>query len=187
MARPALDAETHRLKGTRATRPSRAKAPEPSNVKAGKPKMPHGMPKEARRAWRSAVALLEERGTLSPEIGPTLELYARCLARYREASAEIECKGLLVTQTVLDSHGVALERDRPNPALAVVEKAEKQLFNLGAVLGLNPVSREKVKQARKPQTELPAKPGSAAALCPELFLVNRPAPKPEPEGENDGD
>jgi len=155
MARPQISDELHRLKGTR---PTRAQAPAPSiaAVASGRPTCPAHLSPDARKAWRKAVKILADRGTLSAGDGQLLAMYAELVARWVAAKAEIAAKGLMVVVTVLSNRGEPIEKERVNPALKIAQESEKQLATLGDRLGLSPTFREKVRPA-KPVPPPPSK------------------------------
>jgi len=173
--RPALSPELHDLKGTRATRPSRAKQTD----EGGEPSVPSGRPKTPKEfselevsCWKSALKILKARGVLSRGDGEALEIWSRTKARYITASKALEKEGLIVTETRYSKSGDPYEVRVPNPNLKIVEQCETRLQTSARALGLNPIDRTKVKQTKASAAgaRVPTYPaGSIGAMMPELF------------------
>jgi P27 family predicted phage terminase small subunit len=145
MGRPRTPDAIHKLQGTK-PHPSTAKTH--SEVPAARPKMPSHLSREAQKAWRGLVRLLEERGTLSRADSMALSIWAETQARWIAAKAELATYGIVIEVTVLDSNGVAVITRKPNPALRTVEQCEKNLRAMAREFGCTPQSRERVKPAK---------------------------------------
>jgi len=117
--------------------------------------MPGHLSEEARKAWRSLVALLEERGTLSRADSMALSIWAETQARWVAAKADVEKYGIVIESNVLDSNGRAVITRKPNPALRTVEQCEKSLRALAREFGCTPGSRERVKPAKPQESDAP--------------------------------
>lgn len=146
MARPELPAHLHDLKGTA------SQAAKPNVIalatQGGRPVCPRHLSKSARKEWLAAVKLLEARCTLDPAAGPTLELYAETRARWLEAKADVNTRGLLITIQKSTSKGDLYEATIENPLLEVAQTCEAQLMQLTKTLGIAPDSREKVQKVK---------------------------------------
>jgi P27 family predicted phage terminase small subunit len=140
----------HKLRGTEYR--DRTK---PSQVTAGRPKMPEHLSADAKKEWRRIVTLLEERGTLSKADSAVLALYCENHARWLQAKRDVAEHGIIVTVTVLDRNGEQVTSRKTNPALRIAENAERSLRGFLKEFGMTPGSRERVKPA-KPVEEKPA-------------------------------
>ncbi len=130
-------------------RKSRAKA---SETVAGIPRPPSWMSKAARREFRRVAAHLAARGTVSPADEQALTLYACSYSRFIIAQQDLDTNGQRIRVTVLDSHGAAVEVDRDNPSLKLVQAEAKTLLTFLRQMGMTPATREKIKPA-KPNEE----------------------------------
>jgi P27 family predicted phage terminase small subunit len=147
----------------------------PSVFIGGRPKCPKHLSPIARAQFRRCVKLLETRRTITPGDADTLAVYSELLARWIVAKGEVGDK-LIVTKTVLDSHGEAHEVERLNPLLKIVEKCESQLVRLEASLGLTPTDRDRAKQTKVSDAGEQVIPGSCADQFPELFKMGKLVP-----------
>jgi P27 family predicted phage terminase small subunit len=136
--------EYHALTGA-SDRKSRAKS---SEIAAETPRPPSWLSKPAKREFRRVAAFLADRGTVSQADGATLTLYACSYSRYITAQKDLDQNGHRITVKVLDSHGAAVEVDRENPSLKLVQAEAKTLLTFLRQLGMTPATREKVKPAK---------------------------------------
>lgn len=143
--RPALPEELHALKGTHQQRENNV---IPLALVGGRPTCPKHLSKAARKEWLAAVKLLEARGTLEPGCGPTLNLYAVLMARWLEAKADIDARGLQIKTKKTTSRGEIYEVEIENPMLRIAQDSEAQLQQLTKTLGIAPDAREKVKKVK---------------------------------------
>lgn len=146
MARPELPAGLHELKGT-ASKASKANV-VPLALMGGRPVCPRHLSRAARKEWLAAVKLLEARCTLDPAAGSTLELYAETRARWLEAKADINLRGLQITIQKATSRGDLYETTVENPMLEIAQTCEAQLMQLTKTLGIAPDSRSKVDKVK---------------------------------------
>jgi P27 family predicted phage terminase small subunit len=179
--RPALSAEHHALRGTKATRPSRARSDAgEEQVAAGRPKMPKTFSPLEVECWKSAVKILKSRGVLSRGDSEALELWARTKARYIRASQALEKEGDIVTETRFSKSGDEYEVRVQNPNLKIVEKCLTHLQSMARALGLNPIDRTKIKKTKPSEESLRAvvtyASGSVGAACPDAFSGKRQLP-----------
>jgi P27 family predicted phage terminase small subunit len=140
--------EYHDLTGA-GDRKSRAKA---SETVSGTPRPPSWMSKAARREFRRVAGHLAARGTVSPADEQALTLYACSFARFITAQQDLDTNGQRIKVKVLDSHGAAVEIDRDNPSLKLVQTEAKTLLTFLRQLGMTPATREKIKPT-KPNEE----------------------------------
>jgi P27 family predicted phage terminase small subunit len=139
----AISIEEHKLKGTR---PTRAASGAPSE--AGRPRMPKHLSESAQRVWKETLRLLRRRGTLTADTGPTLAIYAECVATWEVAKADIIARGQIISETRFSKSGTEYQIDVVNPSMKIKENCERQALAVLKALGLSPDAREKVKKAR---------------------------------------
>lgn len=115
---------------------------------AGVPSKPAALSVAAGVVWDETIAILAGvPGLLTPVDGPTVELFARTLARYRELESFIEAHGPVLVMR--DDKG-AVKYAQPAPQASLAAKLLPQLRGLAAELGLNPSARARI--------DLPAAP-----------------------------
>jgi len=161
MPRPQKSEFEHELAGTR----PQTVPEKPSVFRAGRPQFPQHLTPVAKREFKRAVKLLEDRGVLTQGDYTTLSIYAEVFARWIQAKGEIHALGLMVEVEVTDNHGEAHIVRRLNPLLRVAQDCEKQLRALAKTLGLTPIDRDKVKQvagAKTVETDPATVPGTVA-------------------------
>jgi P27 family predicted phage terminase small subunit len=95
------------------------------------PAPPTHLSPDAAAIWRETVGLLEARGTLNREDAMTLETYCMAVIRQRRLTVELEAHPLVVDGKL-------------SPLLRVAEATAATVKNLGHVLGLNPVARQRM-------------------------------------------
>jgi P27 family predicted phage terminase small subunit len=169
MARPRIDAAFRTSASAKYdARRDRTKAVE-STVTASRPRMPATLTATEQAFWKSAVSLLRSKGTLAKTDAPTLTLYAVISARYVKANADIEEKGLVYDEQRFSKAGDSYTVRVTNPNVKIAESCERQLLALQKSLGLTPADREKVRKAKPRPGSEPPKPGTLAALRPDLL------------------
>jgi P27 family predicted phage terminase small subunit len=136
--------EYHALTGA-FDRKSRAKA---SEITAETPRPPFWLSKAARKEFKRVAAFLADRGTVSQADGAALTLYACSFARFITAQQDLDLSGHRIKVKVLDSHGAAVEVERENPSLKLVQSEAKTLLSFLRNMGMTPATREKVKPAK---------------------------------------
>jgi phage terminase small subunit len=101
-------------------------------------KPPSGLDSAGRSAWRRAVLVVERLGD-DPELcGETLHAYAVACSRVVRLRREwMQAGGSAIREG--PRGGVY-----PDPVLGSIEKAERWAFELGASLGLDPISRHRL-------------------------------------------
>jgi P27 family predicted phage terminase small subunit len=109
---------------------------------AGVPTKPAGLPVDAGVIWDSTIALLADvPGLLTVADGPTVELFARTLARYRALEAFTEANGPVLC--LRDDKG-AVRFAQPSPQASLSAKLLPQIRGLAAELGLSPSARTRI-------------------------------------------
>lgn len=144
-----IDPEWHRKRGTK---PSHY-VPEPAKDKAGKPKMPAYLSKEARKEWKRVLPLLEARGSVTEADAMALTVYCEAVSRYVAALKSLERDGITVTTVVLDSNGQAHKSAKPNHSLKVAETCERTIRAFLREFGCTPLTRERIKPAAEPEAD----------------------------------
>lgn len=167
MPRPALTRSEEWLRGSK----SKAATPPsaPSNVVAGRPRIPKDLSPDARKVFKRLCVLLESRRALTEGDTELLRLYAVVFDRHKRAMAHVAAENEITTYTRLDNHGVAHDIEKKNLWLDVATTAERTMVGILDRLGLTPANREKIKPAAPAPAPATPIPGTALALCPELF------------------
>lgn len=170
------------MHGTRAHPPSGDKA---SAVEPGRPRFPVGISHEARRLFKALCGLLEKRGHLTTGDGELIRLYVILHDRQARAQAALEKEGEICEYVRLDSSGVAHPQVKPNIALAIAERAEKQMVTILVQLGLTPRSRDGVKSVGQKAQAGPPQPGTALYLLKEAEEREREGQEKENADDSD--
>src|ERR1700733_4040740 len=148
MSRP-LPVEALKLRGysdTTVRKLSSQKSEKVAAFNSGKPETPQHLNAEEREAWTAAVALLEQRGTLTPGDGPALTLYAQTVVEHRAERTHLENEGRVPVVNKLDRLGRQVVIHDVNPRVRVVRDLEKTLVLLLRELGLTPLRRHHVQR-----------------------------------------
>jgi P27 family predicted phage terminase small subunit len=153
MSKPALSIETHRIRGTR---PTRAKPEQPSNVSAGRPRMPKHLCPAAVAVWKDTVRIMRRRGILSADCAPTLAVFAEVSATWELAKADVLARGQIIEETRTKKNGETYTVEAVNPSCFLQSEAEKKLLSLTKALGLSPDARQKVKTVKEKPELVPA-------------------------------
>jgi P27 family predicted phage terminase small subunit len=162
MGRPAKSVQRNWLDGTK----SQAKI-TPAAFVAGRPRVPKHLGPVARKAFKRACQLLENRRTLTPSDETTLELYAQCYARWFQATNEVGTDLMIETQ-VTDNNGNLRTVRRINPLLKIVAETESRLLALAKALGFTQTDIGRCKTTAF-DTKREVIPGSMADLYPEMY------------------
>jgi P27 family predicted phage terminase small subunit len=141
--------EHHELLGSK----YRNRAKTESNLPADVPRMPSHLTKEARAEWRRILPMLLQRRSLTPADAQVLALYTENYSRWLAAKRDVEENGIVVSTTVLDKHGAAIQTRKTNPALRTLENCERSLRALLRELGATPATRERVLPAKPKEDE----------------------------------
>jgi len=99
------------------------------------PPMPAHLPSSMRDDWRTTASDLVGRGLLNQASIPMLETYVGALWMARECRKAIEKHGVLIK--------AEKGQPKPNPAAAMLAKAQETIARLGDDLGISPVSRSR--------------------------------------------
>jgi P27 family predicted phage terminase small subunit len=101
------------------------------------PKAPDWMPEHAKGIWDRAAAWLVGAKILTKQDLHNLESFAMAYARWRQAQDHVTEHGI----TVENPSSGALQK---NPALTVINEANRQMVVFGSALGLDPASRARL-------------------------------------------
>lgn len=145
------------LKLLAGAQPCRVNADEPRPA-PGEPTAPAHLAGEALAEWRRIVPKLVAMGILTEADGPALAIYTVAYARWIQARAEVERRGLMIDTTIvkasaLDADGNLVEVEhfnprgcvKPNAAVAIVAAAEATMARILGTFGLTPADRSRVK------------------------------------------
>jgi P27 family predicted phage terminase small subunit len=143
--------EEHELAGT--YRPDR-QPQQVSPIRAGRPKFPKHLGKEARAEFKRLVAQLEARGTATPGDYGACAVAAELTARWASIKAQIGEQWTVIT-VVGDNNGTARTVVRVNPLIPVLNATENRLITILKALGLSPTDRDKAKPVSPAKTDEP--------------------------------
>jgi P27 family predicted phage terminase small subunit len=134
MPRPRKPTNLHIAQGT--FRKDRHAGDEPQ-PQQGTPKAPRKLSEAARSAWKYYAPLLADCRVITLADRDTLACFCEAIARKRQAENEIAKTGVIVKSVA----GGAI----PNPWLKIARDAATEIRNFGSDLGLNPISRAKLR------------------------------------------
>ena len=141
----------------------KSRAGKPANVAVtGRAAKPTHLSPEAQLVWKRVSKIMGLRGTETIGDFAALAVFCECYVRWVQAKQELGSE-LMISDTVLDSHGQQVTRRKLNPLLKVVEAAERNVLTLARELGLTPLLREKVKPAKE------APPAEASATVGDIM------------------
>lgn len=146
--------ETRAAKGTTKKRPNKVDIPPRQD---GLPTPPVWLAKAERTAWGTFSNLLHARGQLSPDSTPSLIALCAVFVEWIELRDDLRENGRF--QRVLTVAGAEKDEpesedymERPRPALAAFQDADRRLKGWLIEFGLTDASRGKV-QTKSPSTE----------------------------------
>lgn len=137
------------LMGNPGKRPLNRNEPKPQPVA---PKRPSWLTGEAKKEWDRIAPELERVGLLTVIDGSVLANYCQWWAVYVQAAKELKAhltKHKKLTVTYINTQGA--ENEVPHPAIAIAEKASKNIKAFCSEFGLTPASR--VRMQIKPVEE----------------------------------
>lgn len=123
-----------------------AAAQEPGAAQ-GRPSVPKGLSKPARKVFKSLCKLLAARRVLTSGDAEILRLYATLFDRHARAVEKLAAEGEVVAYTRLNASGVEVQMEKQNLWLSIAKDSEKQMVGILDRLGLTPHNRDKVKAA----------------------------------------
>jgi P27 family predicted phage terminase small subunit len=110
-----------------------------------RPTCPAFLGDEARREWHRVVSDLHKSGLLKTVDRSTLAAYCDAYGRWVDATEQ------------LDKSSLVLETDKgyqyPNPLVAIAANAKAEMLKAGALLGLSPSSRSRLKPEKPTDKE----------------------------------
>lgn len=102
----------------------------------------HFRTKVLKEAWRAIVDPLSRSGLLQEADAGAVEMAAMAMVEYREAQEIVRKHGLFVVRVfAVAKDGEPIEREEPNPALKVRDKAASEYRSWCSRLGLSPADR----------------------------------------------
>jgi P27 family predicted phage terminase small subunit len=120
--------------------PEKSAPPRPTS---GAPPAPKGLGKIAKKMWRELVRVLEPTGVLTHADAVVMRQYCVLYERMLNAEAKVSAEGEVLT----GAHGGTYQ----NPWLSVWNTANRGLTKLSERLGLDPLSRGRLKVKAKPE------------------------------------
>jgi P27 family predicted phage terminase small subunit len=111
------------------------KAPEPAS--GAKP--PTWLNADGRRFWRGLAPTLERNGLLTELSLPAFAILCDTWGRMMEAREVVKDEGYIYV-----SHGESGRQIKKNPAVGILEQAQKDFKTLGVEFGLTPSALEKL-------------------------------------------
>lgn len=124
--------------------------------------------------WRRLLPLLMETRILKAQDVNLLAEYCNAIAMYSDAQKSIAEHGVIYKTS--SKHG---EMTRANPALKVIDQANKTMARLGAQLGIGPKARYLLQINAQSAGEQPDLFGRPAAPAPAAKQESPDAPSPE--------
>jgi P27 family predicted phage terminase small subunit len=115
-------------------------------VEAGRPSVPKGLSKPARKVFKNLCRLLAARRVLTGGDVEILRLYAMLYDRHARAAEALAKQGEVVVYTRLNSSGKEVEMEKQNLWFAIAKDSEKQMVGILDRLGLTPHNRDRVKR-----------------------------------------
>lgn len=130
------------LEGNPGKRPLNQNEPKPKPIA---PERPSWLTGEAKREWERIVPELERVGLLTMVDGAALANYCQWWAIYVQAAKELKAhlkEHKKLTITYVNTQGA--ENEVPHPAIAIAEKASKNIKAFCTEFGLTPASRTRM-------------------------------------------
>jgi P27 family predicted phage terminase small subunit len=121
------------VSGNPGHRPINTDEPQP---KAATARAPAGLSKLALKHWRTVSRQLSAARILTELDKPALVLYCEAWARWRDATDQVEARGMLVKAP----SGYPMQ----NPYLAIANKAFEQMQKMLVEFGMTPSSRSRI-------------------------------------------
>jgi P27 family predicted phage terminase small subunit len=116
------------------TKPALKLVGDPDFGARGTPRAPTWLPDEGKAEWRRVLPLLMARSILSRADLSVLASYCCAFAQIQQCQRLLNCEGLVV-EGKLGSKG--------HPAAQIMHRAQSQMRQYAAELGLTPVSRSR--------------------------------------------
>lgn len=114
----------------------------------GRPRMPNGLPADAKKLWKETVARLERYRLLGEADTVLLERYVRVLALWRQLIRKVEADGVSVT--TITARGE--EKTNTTPEAKQLSAFESQISKFEDRLGLSPLARQHLR-AEQPASD----------------------------------
>ena len=99
------------------------------------PKCPDWVSGEVKKQWKKVIALLSERGLAGRATPDVIAAYCKACVDFKDAASTLAKEGNFFK---------GLHGPRPHPAQRMQEVAMNQMRQLGGVLGLDPVSMQRL-------------------------------------------
>lgn len=140
-----------KLRGNPGHRALNKQEPKPPE---GRPQRPSFLTKDAKKAWKTLVPILEEMGVLSTADGNALAGMCQCYSRWKQAEAEIDLRGITVQEPITgrDDSGDTIilgYKIKKNPACNISKEMLQQFRSFATLFGLDPSSRSRLRVGDK--------------------------------------
>lgn len=129
-----------RVQGNPGKRALPENEPQPD---AGRPNKPKDLGKFGARLWDIAAEDLENMGVLTKADGPALRMMCETWERYFEARRIVNAYGSMTYENQ-SVGGILIKK---NPAVGIMENAEKSLRSWFSEFGMTPAARSRVERA----------------------------------------
>ena len=96
--------------------------------------------------FRDVVSVLDQKGLLDPADAPVIASYARNVVLARTAAKDVQKLG-----TVIEFKDRGCTKDKTNPAVEIMGKAQNDYESTAIKLGLTPTGRKRLKGEGKPK------------------------------------
>jgi P27 family predicted phage terminase small subunit len=150
-------------------RPTRAKEHVPTATE-GRPACPKFLSKEEKQRFKQMVRGLESRRQCTNDDGELLTLYVTSWSRWRRAMKDVTDRGAIVKVIARGKNDEVIEREKPNPYLAIATQAEKTMIACLDRLGFTPLNRERCKPVKREEKNIPFAVGSVGWILEQAKL-----------------
>ena len=131
------------------------KANEPSFTSITSAEPPEWLDDMAAGMWNTVCPELCSQKILSTTDLHNLEMFCIAYSNWRQAQDEIAKMGVTLVDAMVDPAGNPKEKHYKNPACTVANETMKQVSSFGALLGLDPASRQRLIGAGPEKKENP--------------------------------
>jgi len=130
MPNPAIPTAVKQLAGNPGKRPLNRREPKP---RSKRPKMPAHLTPDARTEWLRVMRIMQPTGVITEAEADILAVYCMAYAQWVQAFAIVQRLGLIMVTPA----GLAMR----NPALKIVDDAQRTMLRCMGELGMTPSAR----------------------------------------------
>ena len=127
--------------------------PEPSSLSASLIRVPSTLNKWAKKFWKDHIEEFTAIGLITSADIETFEMTAQTYGSWKEAEYEIYHDEFKRKRTIGQYMKLRAYNRQNMPELIVMEKSRMDYVRLSGLIGMNPVSRNKI-DVKKPQDEI---------------------------------